>query len=173
MDLLGSPNNMKRNSGMTLIEIILYIGIVGFMSTALMSMMMNIMSLKSKSVAMQEVNSSLRLISDKLNFEIKNAKSLGAITASSVTLNTTDATRNTTVFNLNTGNIRMSVGSSVGNLNSNLVNISAFVVTNLSSGDSKTSNINYVVTGNYINPGGRSEFNYSATVEGSAEVRSK
>jgi len=164
---------MKKESGLTLIEIIIYIAIVGLMSTALTMMMMNIMSLKSKTMVMQEVNSSLRLIVDKLNYEIKNAKSLNSTTASSVTINTQDSTRNTTIFALNTGNIRMTVGSTIANLNSNLVNISAFTITNLSSGDGKTANINYVITGNYINPGGRSEFNYSATMEGSSEVRSK
>lgn len=146
---------------------------MGVMATALTMMTINIMQLKAKSLVMQEVNSSLRFIADKINFEIKNAKSLGAITSSSITLNTQDSTRNTTVFDLNSGNIRMTVGTSVASLNSNLVNISAFTVTNLSSGDSKTANINYIVTGNYINSGGRSEFTYFATVEGSGEVRSK
>jgi hypothetical protein len=83
------------------------------------------------------------------------------------------AGRNTTIFDLNSGNVRMTVGSTVASLNSNLVNISSFVVTKLSSGDSKTANINYTVTGNYINPGGRAEFDYATTIEGSAEVRSK
>ncbi len=157
---------MKKQSGLTLIEIIIYVAIVGLMSTALTMMMINIMQLKSKSMAMQEVNSSLRFIVDKINFEIKNAKTLGTISASSIA---TDRAS----FSLTAGNIVMMVGGTVANLNSNLVNISAFTVTNLSSGDSKTVNINYAITGNYINPGGRSQFTYSTTVDGGAEVRSK
>lgn len=157
---------MKNNSGLTLIEIIIYIAIVGLMSTAFTIMMINMMNLKTKSMAMQEVNLSLKFIVDKINFEIKNATSLGTITASSIATNRA-------TFDLNTGNIRMTVGSTVANLNSNLVNISDFTVTNLSSGDSKTKNINYSITGNYINPGGRSEFTYSTTIESSSEVRSK
>ncbi len=164
---------IKRAAGLTLIEIIIYVAIMGVMATALTMMTVNMIQLKSKSLVMQEVNSSLRFIADKISFEIKNAKSLGAIGASSITLNTQDSTRNTTIFDLNTGNIRMTVGTSVASLNSNLVNISAFTVTNLSSGTSKTANVNYVITGNYKNAGGRSEFTYSATVEGSSEVRSK
>ncbi len=157
---------MKKQKGVTLIEMIIYIGIVGLMSTALTTMMINIMTLRSKSVVIQEVNSSLKFIVDKINFEIRNANNLGTVTASSVA---TDRG----VFSLNSGNIVFTVGATVANLNSNLVNISAFVITNLSSGDSKTENINYVITGNYINPGGRSEFTYSATLESSVEVRSK
>lgn len=152
--------------GLTLIEIIIYVAIVGLMSTALTMMMINIMQLKTKSMAMQEVNHTLRFVSDKINFEIRNAKNLGTITTSSIA---TDRA----VFSLSSGNIVMTVGSTVVNLNSNLVNISSFVVINLSSVDNKTKNINYAITGNYINPGGRSEFNYSASVEESAEVRSK
>jgi len=157
---------MKKQSGLTLIEIIIYVAIVGLMSTALTMMMINIMQLKTKSMAMQEVNQTLRFVADKINFEIRNAKSLGTITSSSIA---TDRAS----FTLNSGNIVMTVGSTVANLNSNLVNISGFVVTNLSSIDNKTKNINYVITGNYKNTGGRSEFTYVNSVESSAEVRSK
>jgi len=165
--------NMKRQSGhayrqagLTLIEIIIYVAIVGLMSTAFVTMMINMMNLKTKSQAIQEVNLSLKFIVDKIDFEIKNASSLGTITSSSIATNRA-------TFDLNSGNMRMTVGGTIANLNSNLVNISAFVVTNLSSGDSKTENINYSITGNYVNPGGRSEFTYSTTIESSSEVRAK
>lgn len=164
---------MKNQAGLTLIEIIIYVAIVGLMSSAITIMMINIMQLRTKSMVALEVNSSLRLIVDKINFEIKNAKTLGTTTSNSLTINTQDSARNTTIFDLNAGNIRMTVGSTVENLNSNLVNISAFVVTNLSSGDSKTANINYSITGNYINSGGRSEYTFANTIDSSMEVRSK
>ena len=63
---------MKKQKGVTLIEMIIYIGIVGLMSTALTTMMINIMTLRSKSVVIQEVNSSLKFIVDKINFEIRS-----------------------------------------------------------------------------------------------------
>jgi len=168
------------NKGITLIEIILYIAILSLISTAFITMSINIMSLKTKSISQQEISSNLRFISQKINYEIRNAKSISSTTASSLTLVSFDNSRNTTVFDLNNGNIRMGFGA-VGNcpvtnpcvLNSNLINISDFTIINLSSGDSKTQNIDYTISGNYINPSGRQEFNASGFIKDSIEVRSK
>jgi len=165
--------------GMTLIEIIIYVAILAFVATALMSMSINLISLNNKSSAQQELSATMRLISDKINYEIKNAKSISSTTASSFILNQSDSARNQTVFDLNSGNLRMGYGvggscptSSPCPLNSNLINISNFIVTNLSSGDSKTENIKYSLTGNYINTSGRVEFNVVQTVNSSQEIRS-
>ena len=171
---------MKNQSGMTLIEIIIYVAILGLISTAFITMSINMLSIKTKSISQQEISSNLRLISQKINYEIKNAKSISTTTASSITLTLTDSARNPTVFDLNNGNIRMGFGSS-GNcpttspciLNSSNINISAFSVTNLSSGDTKTQNIKYTISGNYKNSSGRAEFDASGTIIDSIEVRSK
>jgi Tfp pilus assembly protein PilV len=178
LDLPGGKNNMKHQSGLTLIEIIIYVAILGLITTAFMNMSLNIISLKTKSVSQQEMDSSLQFISQKINYEIRNAKSISFTTASSITLNLTDSSRNPTVFDLNNGNLRMGFGSSGSCpttnpciLNSNLVNISNFTVTNLSSGNSQTQNIRYSLSGNYINPSGRSEFNATGSISDSIEVR--
>ena len=154
---------MKK--GMTLIEIIIYVAILGFISTAFMTMSINMLSLKSKSVSQLEISSNLRFISQKINYETRNAKSILATTASSLTLSLSDSSRSSTIFDLNNGNIRLGFGSGGSCpttnpciLNSNLVNISAFTVTNLSSGDSSTQNVRYTISGKYINDSGRAEF---------------
>ena len=171
---------MKNQKGLTFIEIIIYVAILGLVATAFMTMAINMLSLKSKSVAQQEMDSTLQFISQKINYEIRNAKSLSATTATSITLASNDSLRNPTVFDLNNGNIRMGFGSSGSCpttspcvLNSNVINISGFVVTNLSSGDSKTQNIDYNISGNYENPGNRTEFNAVGSIKDSAEVRSR
>lgn len=167
------------NKGMTLIEIIIYVAILGLVATSFMTMSLNMISLNNKSVAQQELSANLRLISEKLAYEIKNAKSVSAVTSSSLTLNSRDSARNQTKFDLNTGDIRMGFGvggscpaSSPCPLNSNLVNISNFTITNLSSGDSSSENISFSITGNYINNSGRAEFDATQTIHGSQEVRS-
>lgn len=171
---------MKQQRGMTLIEIIIYVAILGFVATAFMTMSINMLSLKTKSVSQQEVGSNLRFISQKINYEIRNAKSISSTTATSLTLTLSDSARNPTVFDLNNGNIRMGFGSagscpttSPCIINSNDINISAFTITNLSSGDSKTQNINYTLSGNYINSSGRAEFNANGSINDSVEVRSR
>jgi type II secretory pathway pseudopilin PulG len=168
------------NKGLTLIEIIIYVAILGFVSTAFMTMSINMLSLKVKSVAQQELDSNLQFISQKINHEIRNAKSISSTTASSITLTVADSARNPTVFDLNSGNIRMGFGSSGSCpstspciLNNNVINFSNFTVANLSSGDSRTQNIEYNLSGNYINSSGRSEFNASGSITDSVEIRSR
>jgi len=171
---------MKHQQGLTLVEIIIYVAILGLISTAFMTMSINMLSLKTKSISQQEIGSNLRLISQKINYEIRNAKSISSTTASSITLTLSDSARNPTVIDLNNGNIRIGFGSS-GNcpttspcvLNSSNINISAFSVTNLSSGDSKTQNINYTLSGNYKNNSARAEFNANGSINDSVEVRSR
>lgn len=168
------------NKGVTLIEIIIYVAILGTIATAFMTMSINLLSLKTKSISQLEINSSLRFISQKINYEIRNAKSISATTATSLTLVQSDSNRNPTVFDLNSGNLRMGYG--VGGscpaispcvLNSNLVNISSFSVTNLSSGDSLAQNIRYTLTGNFINHSGRAEFDATGSITDSVEIRSR
>jgi type II secretory pathway pseudopilin PulG len=168
------------NKGMTLVEIIIYVAILSLVSTAFITISINMMSLKTKSVSQQEIGHNLRFISQKINYEIRNAKSISTTTPTSITLILSNASRSPTVFDLNNGNIRMGFGSAGSCpttnpciLNSNLINISQFSVTNLSSGDSKTQNIDYTISGNFINNSGRQEFDASGFINDSAEVRSK
>jgi len=175
--LIGK-NNM--NKGMTLVEIIIYVAILSLISTAFITISINMMSLKTKSISQQEIGFNLRFISQKINYEIRNAKSISSTTTSSLTLLSDDSSRNPTVFDLNNGDIRMGFGVAgncpVSNpcvLNSNLINISDFTVINLSSGDSKAQNIDYTISGNYINNSGRQEFNASGSINDSVEVRSR
>lgn len=167
---------MKKS--MTLVEIIVYVTILSLVATAFVTMSINLMSLKGKTVSQQEISSNLRLISQKINYELRNAVSISSTTATSMTLTMADSLRNPTVFDLDGGNIRMGFGSggscpasSPCILNSNLVNISAFSVTNLSSGDTKTQNIRYTVTGNYINNSSRAEFAANGSITDSIELR--
>jgi len=167
---------MKKS--MTLVETIVYVTILSFVATAFVTMSINLMSLKGKTVSQQEMSSSLRLISQKINYEIRNAVSISSTTASSMTLTMADSLRNPTLFDLDSGNIRMGFGSggscpasSPCILNSKLVNMSAFSVTNLSSGDTKTQNIRYTITGNYINNSNRAEFAANGSITDSMELR--
>lgn len=169
---------MKK--GFTLIETIVYVAILSVMATAFLTMSINMMSLKSKGVAQGELSSNLRFISQKINYEIRNSRDISATTASSITLTMADSARNPTVFDLSGGDIRMGFGSggscpstSPCVLNSSMFNISAFTVNNLSSGDSKTQNIEYTITGNYINNTGRADFAANGSVTDSVEVRSR
>jgi len=155
---------MKLNAGVALIEMILYIGIVVLISSSLVGLYIQIIQLRSQSTAIQEANESVRLAASKIEQEIRLAKSINSV-GTSLSLSFSDSTRNPTIIDLNNGRIRFSVGSSVAYITSNLVTINTFTLTNLSTGDSKSQNIRYTISGSYQDN--------SASITGSAEIRSK
>jgi hypothetical protein len=169
---------MKK--GVTIVEMIVYVAVLSLIATAFVTMSINMMSLKSKTVSQQEIESNLRFISQKINYEIRNAKAISATTATSITLTTVDSSRDPTVFDLSGGDIRMGFGSagscpstSPCILNSTMVNISTFSVTDMSDAGGKTENIRYTIAGNYINNTGRADFAANGSINGSAEIRSR
>jgi type II secretory pathway pseudopilin PulG len=155
---------MTSKSGVTIIEMILYIGIVALISTAMVSLYINIIRLRSKATAMQEVNESVRLAAAKISYEIRQAHTILGV-GSSLRLDMIDSSRNPTIFELNSGRIRLTVGTSVAYITSNLVNIDTFSLTNLSSGDSLAQNIRFTISGSYLDN--------TASITSSAEIRSK
>lgn len=169
---------MKK--GVTIVEMIVYVAILSLIATAFVTMSINMLSLKSKTVSQQEIGSNLRFISQKINYEIRNAKAISATTATSITLTTVDGSRSPTVFDLSGGDIRMGFGSggfcpttSPCVLNSSMVNISTFSVIDMSDAGGNTENVKYVLTGNYINNTGRADFAANGSINSSAEIRSR
>lgn len=167
---------MKKS--MTLVETVVYTAILAIMATSFLTMSINMMSLRTKSTSQEEVASNLRFISQKINYEIRNAVAISATTASSITLTMADSARNPTIFSLSSGDIRMGFGSSGSCptsspcvLNSSRINISAFTVTNLSSGNSLAQNVRYTLTGNFINNTGRADFAANGSITDSIELR--
>jgi type II secretory pathway pseudopilin PulG len=155
---------MKSNSGITIIEMTLYIGIVALISSSLVGLYIQIIQMKSKATAIQEVNESVRLAASRLDYEIRSAKSINSV-GSSLSLSFADSSRNPTIFSLVNDRILLNVGVSTAYITSNLITITNFTLTNLSSGDSNSQNIRYSISGSYLGN--------DATVTSSAEVRSK
>lgn len=155
---------MKKQLGITIIEMTLYIAIVALISTSLVTLYIQIIQLRTRATAIQEVNESIRLVSSKISQEIRQANKINGI-GTSLSLSSIEVGRNPTTFELNNGRIRMTVGTSAAFISSNLVDISEFILTNLSSGDSLSQNVRFTITGSYLNN--------TATITNSVEVRSK
>jgi len=176
--LIGKTNRSKN--GFTLIEVILYVGIIAYLMTSLVQFTINLFTVKNKSGVQQEVGSALLFVSSKLSYEIRQAKGINSATPTSISLSVFDPARNPTVFDLNNDTIRMGVGPSGScsstspcPLTGSKIIITAFNLTNLSTQDTTTSNIRYQLIAAYHSPSARSEFVYSASLTGSAEIRSK
>lgn len=165
-------NNMR---GFTFIELILYIALVVLMMAALIPFAWNVIGTGAKSTTEQEVFSNARYISNRLQYEIRNATNISTISATQIILATSIPSTNPTVIGLSGGNLTVTQGGgSAVNLNSQNASVSALTFTNYSSGDSRSKHVQFIFTvkANYTGAGPRQEFNEATTIESSAELRS-
>lgn len=147
-----------------MIEMIIYVAIVSIISTSITGLYIHIIRLRAQASSTQEVNESVRLAASKIDYEIRQAKSINSV-GTSLSLSSSDSARNPTIIDLSNGRIRFTVGTSTAFITSNQVTINTFTLTNLSTGDSKSQNVRYTISGTYLGN--------SASITSSAEVRSK
>lgn len=167
--------NIEQN-GMTLVEMLLYIAISALMISALVKFGLNIIATRAKAQTGQEVNQAVRLVSERLDFEIKNASGINSVTTNSISLANSNAARNPTVFNVSGGQIRIGFGpsgvcsaSTPCPLTSNKLN-SSVIFSNLSTIDLKSKHIYYQISITSI--GETQEYQETKTYASSTEIRS-
>lgn len=170
-----------KRGGFTLIEILLYVGLVALFLTAATSAAFTFIFGNTKSDVEQEVQENLRYAVYRINFEIRNANSVNAGSAFGVnfatdpalilSLSTSDPSRNPTDFRVSGGALQLGKGSpeTWTSLTSSAVEVTNLIFTNLS--DSASENVRFTVTVKYRNPSGRQEWEKSATFEGAAQIR--
>ena len=161
--------------GVTLLEVVLYIGIVTILLSAIIPFAWNIIEGGVKSATGQEVFTQGQYVANRITFEIRNASDINSVSPTQISLATANPATNPTIISLNAGVINLQQGSSTPiALNSVNTTIPSLTFTNYSSADGKTQNIQYVFTikANYAGAGTRQEYNASVNMEGSAEVRS-
>lgn len=164
-----------HEKGVTLIETIIYIAIVSLIMTSLIPFAWNVIEGGVKSSTEQEVFGNARYISEQIKYQIRNAIGINSVSATQISLITSNSITNPTIIGLSGTNLTMQqgVGSAI-NLNSQNATMSGVAFTPYTSADNKTKNIQFVFTVNasYAGAGSRQELNESTTVEGDAEVRS-
>ena len=174
MKILNDQKN--KQSGFTLVEMILYIAICSIFLTGLVYFTWDVVYGRIRSFTHQEFNQNIRFASKRISYEIKNASAVNSISANAISLEMSDLARNPTEFQLVNGRLKVGYGTS-GNcpvnspcfLTSNKVNVTNLSFTDLSSGNSK--NIKFVLT--VESTGDRREYSISETVETAVEVRSR
>lgn len=164
---------MKNKQSFTLIELLLYVAIVGFVLTSLVQFSLNVINGGTKSATQQEVYSNARFISERIKYEIRSAIGINQVTPTQISLITETPTTNPTVISYLSGNITIKQGvSAVKNLNSTNTTIPTFVFTNYSSADNKSKHIGIAYTINANFNSTRQEYQENLSVETSAEIRS-
>jgi len=163
-------NNYSCQRGFTLIEIILYVGIIAIIFTAIVPFALTVINNGAKSAVQQEVYSNARFISEKIKYEIRRASGVNSVSANSISL-TNFSPDTTTVIDLSGGKVRINKnGAGVINLNSDNATVSDLTFTNNTSGDNKTKNISFTLT--VASSGVRQEYQATISLQNSAEIRS-
>lgn len=160
--------------GYTLIELLLYVTIVGTLLTLMAYFFGMSATARIKSETISEVNDQGIAVMEYITQTIRNATSVSAPTAgnsaSSLTLVVPTGSASPTVFNLNAATLRVTegTGSAVALTNSR-VQVTNLTFTNLTaSGTPGNVRVNFTLS--YLNPSNRSEYSYQQTFTNSAEV---
>lgn len=173
MSQYHKANYMHSTRGFTLIELLLYVALVTIILSALIPFTWDIIGSSVKSRVQQEVSSNGRYVTERINYEIRNAAGINSVSASSISLSETVAAVNPTVIDLSGGKVRITQGAgSPVNLNSDDTTVSSLIFTDYTSADNKTKHIQTALSiGSSLNQT-RQEYKQTMTLETSAEVRS-
>lgn len=173
---------MIKQRGFTLIELILYVAIIALVIGALVPFAWNVIGTQAKSNTQQEVSSQARYLSERLKYEIRNAKGINTGTSqfdvnlvsnSSQQLSLVkDSPHDPTVINVVNGKVMIKQGSSAAvALHSADTRITNLVFSNYSSAGNLSENIQFTLTIEDSLPSARQEFIETINIQGSAEVR--
>lgn len=170
---------LKRNgnfqSGFTLVEVLLYVTISGFLLLSTSLFLSTLLESRIKNQTIAEVEEqgigALQIMTQAIrNADTINAPASGA-SASTLSVNTIVAGNNPTVFDLSSGALHIKEGSAsaIALTNARVV-VSALTFQNLSRAATPgTMRIQFTVTA--VNPSGRSEYSFSKTFIASATLR--
>ena len=161
--------------GYTLIELILYMSIVGSLLTAVTLYFGTSTDARIKSQSVVEVNHQASLVIDTITQKIRNASSItsptAGNTAASLTLAMPAAVDNPTVFDAPSTALRINkagVGAIV--LTNSLVQISSLSFTNLTrSGTPGVVRVSFTIS--MVNTSGSNNYDYQKTFYASAALR--
>lgn len=164
-------------SGVTLIEFLIYFGILSILIMVTGSVFFNIMYGKTKLETIHEVNQNARIITEQIVESVRNAQSITApvagATGNSLTLVMSDLSQNPTVFDLSGGAVRIKKGSGPAIS----LNATETIVTNLSfvnvTYPSTPGAIRMTLTITDSNSTTKKEYNHSATFYTTATIRPK
>jgi Tfp pilus assembly protein PilW len=170
-------NNMKQK-GFTLVEVIMYIGILALIITALASFGFSVMSSNSKTMTVTEVQGNARMALDVIAQKIRasNGINIGNSVFGSdpgtLELSMSDVSKNPTLFNLDANDGRLQIKEGVSSpvfLTSDKVRVTNLVFTNYSQVGER-EHVRVTMTVEYKNAGSV-DYSYSYDVWISVSLR--
>lgn len=170
----------KNNEGFSIIELILYVAIVSIFITGVVVFAWGVINARQKSITEQRVIYSARLISRRINYEIRNSSGINSVGINSISLSNSDTQRNPTVIDMVGGRVRIGYGaaglcpaSSPCFLSPGNVNVQSLNFLDLSDPLNLSNVIRHEVVTKTIDGTGSLSWFYKYYSTSSAEVRSK
>jgi len=171
---MKSDKNIKRKA-FTLIELLLYIGLAGFILLATSVFYFETLRSRVKNQTITEVEQQGTMAMETITQAIRNSDSVTApvvaTSGSSLTITSTVPAQNPTVINVTSGSIKIAEGATAAvELTTPKVTVSSLNFQNLSmSLTPGIIKVSFTVT--YINNSGRNEYDFSKTFTGAASLR--
>ncbi|PIT92169.1 MAG: hypothetical protein COU08_03740 [Candidatus Harrisonbacteria bacterium CG10_big_fil_rev_8_21_14_0_10_42_17] len=166
----------SKSEGFTLIEVLIYVAIIGSVVSSFLLFNLSILNSGSKSYATQEVNGNLRIALDIVGERIRAAE--GVTVSNSVfdtnpgtlSLVMSDGAKNPTVFDVSGGILRITEGvDDPINITTDEVNLTNVVFTNLTASSSR-ENIRIEITGGLRNAADANT-SYTNSIQTTVSVR--
>jgi prepilin-type N-terminal cleavage/methylation domain-containing protein len=168
---------MMKKNGFTLIEFIIYIGIVAIILVVAGGVSLNVLLGRAKLTAIEEVSQNARFVSERIASTVRNASAINSpattTTASLLSLKTADANSNPTLFDLSSNAVVMQEGSvATSTLTSSDVEVTSLQFTTITK-TGAPGTIRMVMTIKSTNPDNLAEFDFEETFYTTANIRKK
>ncbi|MEI7890841.1 MAG: type II secretion system protein [bacterium] len=166
---------LENKKGISLIETLLYVAIMGIFVAAMVSFVMTNKKVSKRNEVVSEVEFNAQSIVEIISQATRNAKSINTPTlqssAQQLSLVTDVASENPTIISLSAGKITIKRGNGVAvALNTDKIVISNLIFNNFGNVGTLGS-INFQFDAKYLNPSNAQELNFSKTFFGTASIR--
>lgn len=172
---------MRQPSGFTLVELIVYTGIVAILLSVISGINQNLQTYLRRSRVYSDVQRNFSLIANRLTLEIRGARDIGigqsvfGTNPGKLSLVTADTLLNPTVFETTDASgrtvltIRQGTGPSYA-LAGNTITVDTLLFYNLSSPSGKSKTVGFVLGVRYYNPGNLDDLQYRFVATSSVQL---
>lgn len=165
------------NKAFTLIEFLIYIGIVGTIVIAASAIAFNIFFVKAKIESIEAVSQNARISMERIANRIRNAEAINSpapgTSVSTLSLQMADAAYNPTIFDVSGTTLRIQEGAAQAvNLTSSQVLVTNLQFSNISYTDTPGT-VRAQMTVRLVNPGNRQEYDFEKTFYTTTNIRKK
>ena len=165
-------NTKKKTSAFTLVEVLVYLGIISIVLVSLVYLSLMISDAQEKNKVMQEVNNNMRLIINRVSYEARRAVDLDIPNPQILQLDSPGVDDISLIFEGNSFKIKRGAND-WESLSSSFVQVTgSFEDLSYSQGGEELSkNFQLNITVSYLNPQNLSIYSYSRQQQLSIELR--